>query len=74
MAQFHKPLRAEIKKIFKDVDTEDPDLETKFKERIQALFDKYPEIWDSMDSSMFEKQMSGAILASMAQGYIAKPA
>jgi phage gp29-like protein len=72
MAEFYKPLYKEIRKTFSDINPDDPELIDKFRTRLAAFFDKYPALYETMDTSRMEKEMQGAMLASLVYGYTAR--
>lgn len=69
MAEFYRPLQSEIRRTFKDIDPDDPDLVEKFQGRLKAFFDKYPALYDVMDTGELEKNLQGAMLSSLVHGY-----
>lgn len=72
MQEFYAPVRQEIKNAFRDIDPEDPEIIEKFRARMQAFFDKFPAIYEAMDSNELEKALQGSMLSALAVGYAQK--
>lgn len=62
------PIDSAIKAAFGDLDSEDPDILDKFKERLPAFMASLPGLMDDFDTKAFEDAMQGAMLAAAVNG------
>jgi phage gp29-like protein len=69
MHEFYRPLTAAINESFSDIDPEDPQLVDKFVAAADGFFEKYPVIYETLDTTGIERAVSGAMLASNINGY-----
>lgn len=72
MGAFYNPLKAEIKKIFGELNPDDENLENAFRERVAAFFESYPDLYAEMDGLALEKVLSGAMLSAALRGITSK--
>ena len=68
MAEFYRPLHKEIRRVYADIDPDDPELIAKFADASKKLFEKYPSVFHDMDSTQFEDVMRGSMLAALVKG------
>lgn len=65
---FRVPIGRAIRKVFGDLDPDDPDLVEKFKERAPKFLELLPGLMDEFDASAFTDALQGAMLASFLNG------
>jgi phage gp29-like protein len=68
-SEFHKPLTAAVRDSFGKLDPDDPELEKKFIAAADVFFEKYPALYEEINTDRIEKAVSGAMLASKLNGY-----
>ena len=71
MAEFSGPLTAAVRESFAGIDPDDPELEKKFIAAADDFFEKYPALYEEINTNRIEKAVSGAIIASKLNGYAA---
>lgn len=70
MAEFSEPLTAAVRESFAGIDPDDPELEKKFIAAADGFFEKYPALYEDINTNRIEKAVSGAILAGKLNGYV----
>jgi phage gp29-like protein len=71
LAAWLGPVTAEIRRAFKGIDPDDPGALAAFRDRIPGLVGRLPGLLQDMDSTEFERHLSGAMLAAALNGYVA---
>lgn len=71
ISEFTNPVKAEIRRMFADIDPDAEDVVEQFSFRIQGFFDRYPAIYEAMDTEKFETTLKGCMLSAMVKGFAA---